>query len=346
MYQPITVSVDGMGGDHAPDIVVEGLTIAARKFSDVRFLLYGDETRLAALLPEDVRGRCEIRHADDVITNEMKPTLALRRRESSMRKAIDAVAEGEAQAVVSAGNTGALMATATIVLKMLPGISRPAIATCFPTMRGQTVMLDLGANVECDADNLVQFAVMGEAYARNVIGLSKPVVGILNVGAEDLKGSTSVRKASEILQDTGLPFEFYGFVEGDDLGKGTVDVIVTDGFTGNISLKTVEGTVRLFVHFLREALSSSWMAKLGYFLVRPALNAFRRRLDPRLYNGAMLVGLNGICVKSHGGTDGLGFANALEVAVNLVRRKFNDRIREDIAYLAAEEPQPTAAAAR
>jgi glycerol-3-phosphate acyltransferase PlsX len=229
---------------------------------------------------------------------------------------------------------------------MLPGISRPAIATCFPTMRGQTVMLDLGANVECDAENLVQFAVMGEAYARNVIGLSKPVVGILNVGAEDLKGSTSVRKASEILQDTGLPFEFHGFVEGDDLGKGTVDVIVTDGFTGNISLKTAEGTVKLFVHYLREALSSSLMAKIGYFLVRPALNAFRRRLDPRLYNGAMLVGLNGICVKSHGGTDGLGFANALEVAVNLVRRKFNDRIREDIAYLATEEPQPTAAAAR
>jgi glycerol-3-phosphate acyltransferase PlsX len=342
----ITVAVDGMGGDNAPEIVVEGLAIAARKFPEVRFLLYGDAPKLEAILDPEIRDRCEIRHAGDVITNEMKPTLALRHRESSMRKAIDAVAEGEAQAIVSAGNTGALMATATIVIKMLPGISRPAIATCFPTLNGQTVMLDLGANIECDAENLVQFAVMGEAYARNVIGLEKPVVGILNVGAEDLKGSASVRKAGEILQNTGLPFKFYGFVEGDDLAKGTVDVIVTDGFTGNIALKTAEGTVKLFVHFLREALTSSWLTKLGALLLRPALNAFRRRLDPRLYNGAMLVGLNGICVKSHGGTDGLGFANALEVSVNLVRHKFNEGIREDIAYLAAEAPEPKAATAR
>jgi glycerol-3-phosphate acyltransferase PlsX len=234
------------------------------------------------------------------------------------------------------------MAMAKFVLKTLPGVTRPAIATSFPTRRGESVMLDLGANVDCDADNLVQFAVMGEAFARNVLGLAQPSVGILNVGAEDMKGHEEVRKAYAVLQETHLPIKFHGFVEGDDIGAGTVDVIVTDGFTGNIALKTAEGTVRLFGHYLKQALSSSLLGRIGAFLARPALNAFKQHIDPRRYNGAMFLGLNGICVKSHGGTDGLGFANAIGVAADLVERDLNVRIKEDMERLMAEHLDDTA----
>ena len=265
-------------------------------------------------------------------------------KNSSMRLAIDAVAKGEAQAIVSAGNTGALMAMATIVIKRLPGINRPAIATSFPTQRGKTVMLDLGANIECDASNLVQFAVMGEVFARNELNLSQPSIGILNVGVEGLKGNEHVRKASTILRESDLPIKFYGFVEGDDLGAGTVDVIVTDGFTGNIALKIIEGTVRLFSQSLKEALRSSLLARLGMLLASPSLGRLRSRFDPRDYNGAILLGLNGICVKSHGSTDARGFANAIQVAVNMVRSDFNERIKEDLGHLISEYTEPQSAA--
>jgi glycerol-3-phosphate acyltransferase PlsX len=248
-----------------------------------------------------------------------------------MRLAIDAVKSGEAAALISAGNTGALMAMATVVLRTLPGIDRPAIAASLPTERSQTVLLDLGANIDCSADNLVQFAVMGEVYARAELGLAQPSIGILNVGAEVLKGNDAVKEASTILQSSDLPISFYGFVEGDDIAKGTVDVIVTDGFTGNVALKTAEGAVAMFIHHLRGALTSSLITKIGTLLVRPALNIVRNKFDPRRYNGAMLVGLNGICIKSHGGTDALGFSNAVNVAVNLVRRDFNEVIKEDLS---------------
>jgi glycerol-3-phosphate acyltransferase PlsX len=250
-----------------------------------------------------------------------------------MRLAIDAVSNGEAAGIVSAGNTGALMAMAKFVLKTLPGIDRPAIASYFPTERGQSIMLDLGANVICDSDNLVQFAVMGEVFARNVLGLAQPTVGLLNVGSEQLKGHESVQLAFNALQSIDLPMKFHGFIEGDDIGRGTVDVIVTDGFTGNIALKTVEGTAKMFGTFLRECFHSSFSSKLGALLAKPALSKFRRRLDPRRYNGAMFLGLNGICVKSHGGTDGIGFANAIEVAVELIRDGLNEVIKEDLAHL-------------
>lgn len=346
MAELITVAVDGMGGDDAPEIVVAGIELALTRHRNVRFLLFGDEVQLAPLLELHRRAQkvCEIRHTDQVVTMDAKPTTALRSgRETSMRLAIDTVASGEAAAVVSAGNTGALMAMATIVIKRLPGIARPAIATCFPTQKGRTVVLDLGANVECDAENLVQFAVMGEVYARNELGLSQPSIGILNVGVEGLKGNDAVRQASSILQNSDLPIQFRGFVEGDDLAAGTVDVMVTDGFSGNIALKIAEGTVRLFANSLREALTSSLLAKIGALFARPALTALRDRYDPRFYNGAMLLGLNGICVKSHGGTDAIGFANAIDVAVNLVAREFNDRIKEDLGRLMAEpEPRQTA----
>jgi len=253
-----------------------------------------------------------------------------------MRLAIDAVKNREASAVVSAGNTGALMAMATVVLRMLPGIDRPAIVTSFPTQNGDCVMLDLGANIECDAKNLVQFAVMGEVFARYELDIEQPSIGILNVGVEGLKGSDSVRKAATILQESNLPIKFYGFVEGDDIGKGTVDVIVTDGFTGNIALKTAEGTAKLITFFLKKYLMGSFISKIGAVIARPALEKFRTHFDPRRYNGAMLVGLNGICVKSHGGTDSLGFAHAIESGVKLIRRNFNDVIKKDLDHLIAE----------
>lgn len=325
-----------MGGDNAPEMVIDGVEMAAKQNPNLRFLLFGDETRISALLNTSPSARAvsEIRHTPDTIGSGDKPAVALRAgRQSSMRLAINAVDDGEADAVISAGNTGALMAMAKFVLKTLPGIDRPAIATYFPTMRGQSVMLDLGANVECDADNLLQFAVMGEVFARNVLGREHPSVGLLNVGAENLKGNRSVRDAAEMLEHTHLPIKFHGFVEGDDIAKGTVDVVVTDGFTGNVALKTAEGMASMFGFFLKDALTSSIFGKIGALIARAQLLRFKKKFDPRAYNGAMFVGLNGICVKSHGGTDGYGFANAIGVGVNLVRNNFNDGIKEDCAQL-------------
>lgn len=336
MSSRLTLSLDAMGGDNAPGMVVDGVGIAIDRLPQVDFLLFGDEKRLKPLLDKKARVRkvCEIRHTEDVVSNDEKAGAALRSgRNSSMRLAINAVGDGEAAGIVSAGNTGALMAMAKFVLKTLPGIDRPAIATYFPTLRGESLMLDLGANVVCDAENLVQFAVMGEVFARNVLGLEQPSVGILNVGSESLKGHESVQLAFNALQNIDLPIKFHGFVEGDDIAKGTVDVIVTDGFTGNIALKTAEGTAQMFGSFLKDSLMSSTLSKLGAMLAKPSLQQFKMKVDPRRYNGAMFLGLNGICVKSHGGTDSLGFANALEVAVELITDGLNDVIKEDLAHL-------------
>lgn len=339
LSKPLTISVDAMGGDNAPNMVVEGINLNLARHPGVRFLLFGREWQLRPLLDRypNVRSVAEIRDTADVVGSGERPSVALRtRRTSSMRKAIDAVGSGEADAIVSAGNTGALMAMAKFVLKTLPGVDRPAIATVFPTRRGRTVMLDLGANVECDENNLVQFAVMGEVFSRKVLGLERPTVAILNIGEEDLKGNVAVKKAAAILQQSDLSFHFDGFVEGSDIGAGTVDVIVTDGFTGNIALKTMEGTSRLFTYYLKTALTSSPMARLGALLARPALRSMRSNIDPRRHDGAMFLGLNGVCVKSHGGTDGLGFSNAVHVAVELVRDKVNEGIKEDFARLNAD----------
>ena len=342
MSDHITVAVDGMGGDSAPEVVIRGIEATCHADSKVKFLLFGNKEKIDPLLSRThyAQELCELIHTDEEVTNDDKPTFALRNRtKSSMRLAIDAVKEHKADAVISAGNTGALMAMATIVLKTLPGISRPAIASSFPTQAGDSVMLDLGANVECDSNNLVQFAVMGEVYARNELGLSQPSVGILNVGVEGLKGNDSVRDAAAILKNSNLPLEFYGFIEGDDIGKGTVDVIVTDGFTGNIALKTAEGTAQMIAYFLKDALKSSILSKAGALLARPAIEKVRSHFDPRRYNGALLLGLNGICVKSHGGTDEVGFAHAIQVGVNLVRRDLNDLIKEDMASVMIEPSQ-------
>jgi phosphate acyltransferase len=348
VIQQITIALDAMGGDRAPDMVIRGAEIARQRLPDVHFLMYGDESQITPILERfsELAKVTTVHHTDEVVTGDCKPSQALRNgRNSSMRLAINAVHGGEADGIVSAGNTGALMAIAKFVLKTHPNISRPAIATFFPTLRGESVMLDLGANVVCDANNLVQFAIMGEVFARAVLGLGQPAIGLLNVGAEELKGHDEVRLAAAILRATKLPIRFHGFIEGNDIGAGTVDVVVTDGFTGNIALKTIEGTARLFSVFLREAFRSSWGAKMGYLLCRGALRKLRLRLDPRRYNGAILLGLNGIVVKSHGGTDAVGFANAIGVAADMIANDYSKTIKDELERLGSEQDLVAQAAA-
>ena len=350
MAEGIVIALDAMGGDHAPEMVVRGAHIALKRFPKVHFQLFGDESRIRPLIARYKRlhGRSSIHHTDEAVSGDAKPSQALRGgRRSSMRLAIDAVADGKADCVVSAGNTGALMAMSKFVFKTVPGIDRPAIASYFPTRRGESVMLDLGANVECDADNLVQFALLGDVFARTVLGLAQPVVGLLNVGSEELKGNDAVREAAARLRDTFSPLSFYGFVEGDDIAAGTVDVVVTDGFTGNVALKTAEGTVKLCVDFFRSAFRYSFLGRVGYLFARGALGKLRERLDPRRYNGAVFLGLQGIAVKSHGGADALGFANAIAVAVDMKANGFLDKIHDELARLhahaaAAEKPHSAA----
>ncbi|MGE0119651.1 MAG: phosphate acyltransferase PlsX [Dongiaceae bacterium] len=346
MTDRVAIALDAMGGDHAPGMVIKGANIARQRFPRAHFLFFGDENRIKPVLRKlpQLAKASSLHHTDLVVTAEDKPSIAVRRRGSSMRMACDAVESGEAAGVVSAGNTGAFMAIAKLVMKTLPGIHRPAIAGYFPTLRGESVMLDLGANVECDATNLVEFAIMGNVFARTVLGVLHPTVGLLNVGSEELKGHEALREASAMLRNTPMPGHFHGFVEGDDIAKGTVDVIVADGFTGNVALKTIEGTAKLYSGFMRETFRSSILARLGYLLARPALNSLRTRVDPRRYNGAIFLGLNGIAVKSHGGTDAVGFANAIGVAVDMALHGAIDKIKEDFAKLTAQ-PQPDLQAA-
>ncbi|MGY8959633.1 MAG: phosphate acyltransferase PlsX [Alphaproteobacteria bacterium] len=346
MTDTLVISLDAMGGDKAPHIVVEGAALARERYPDVRFLMYGDEAQVAPILDLHplLAKVTTIHHTDSMVRNEDKPSTALRSaRDSSMRLAIDAVRDGHAAAVVSAGNTGALMAMAKFVLKTLPGIARPAIAGIIPTARGETAMLDLGANIQCDAENLVQFAVMGEVFARTVLGLERPIIGLLNIGVEDMKGVEAVREAAVTLRETTLPIVFKGFIEGNDITEGTVDVVVTDGFTGNVALKTAEGTASLYSGFLKEAFRSSWMAKLGYLFAKRSMQNLRTRFDPRRYNGAMLLGLNGIVVKSHGGTDEFGFANAIGVAVDMAQHGFIEKMTDDFNALQTDVGLPNEA---
>ena len=334
MAPEIIVALDAMGGDHAPQMVLEGAAIALTRYPQARFILFGIEEQVAPLLARLplLAAASRFVAAETAITGDTKVSVAIRSgRRSSMRLAIDAVVAGEAQCVVSAGNTGALMAMAKVSMKTLPGIDRPAIASFLPTQRGESVMLDLGANIEVDAENLVQFAVMGQIFARTVLGVVNPTVGLLNVGSEDLKGSEVLRQAHSQLRAMRPQLDFHGFIEGDDIPAGTVDVVVTDGFTGNVALKVAEGTAKLFASFLRSALKSSFLARIGYLATRPALERLRSRLDPRRYNGAILLGLQGITVKSHGGSDAVGFANAIGVAIDMKVNGFLEIIRSELA---------------
>jgi glycerol-3-phosphate acyltransferase PlsX len=332
----LTVSIDAMGGDAGPGVVVDAVSRAVVRHPTVRFLLHGDEAQLKALIDKKPKlaPRIAILHAPDRVSMEEKPSVAMRRgRNTSMWHAIESVAKKEADVVVSAGNTGALMAMSMLQLRIIENIDRPAIAALWPTKRGQSVVLDVGANIGTDADQLVDFAVMGQAFARAVLGLERPTLGILNVGAEDVKGNEHVRGAAQILRNTNLPIEFHGFVEGDDISEGTVDVVVTDGFTGNVALKTAEGTAKLVVYFLRNALKRSLLGRIGAVFAIGSLRVLGRKLDPRSSNGGIFLGLNGVVVKSHGGTDALGFASALDMAIDMSRANIIPKIIADRAVL-------------
>ncbi|MBU1347357.1 MAG: phosphate acyltransferase PlsX [Alphaproteobacteria bacterium] len=336
-----------MGGDHGPPVVVAGVRDYIRRHGGegVRFLLHGDETAIVeelakANLTSDV---CDVRHTDKKIGSGEKPAQAMRRgKGSSLWNAIEAVKSGEAGAVVSGGNTGALMAISKLILRMsAPGLERPAIVASWPTLRGVTAVLDVGANIESDAEQLVEFAIMGEAFHAAVHGVDKPSIGILNVGSEDMKGHEEVREAGRILREGGLGLNYRGFVEGDDIAKGTVDVVVTDGFTGNIALKTAEGVARFISALLREALTSSLQAKAGAFIAMPALKAMAGKIDPSAINGGPLLGLNGIVVKSHGGADAKGFGNAIRIAVDLARSDYMKTVGANLGRLDDVLHQPS-----
>jgi len=332
----MTISLDAMGGDYGPDSVIPGAMMALKEKPNLRFALFGDEKRIAPVLQSFPRlaEACEIVHTDHAISSDDKPSTALRMSKgSSLRLAIEAVKDDKAQAVVSAGNTGALMAISKIVLKTVPGIYRPALASVLPNVKDRTVMLDLGANVLVDAETLVQFAVMGCIYAKVNKGIEKPRVGLLNVGTEDTKGPDHVRDAAALLSEIHFPGEYTGFVEGTDITKDTVDVVVCDGYAGNIALKAAEGVGSLSRHFFKKFLSSDPLAILGSLLSYFALKRLKKRIDPRQYNGAVFLGLNGICVKSHGGCDALAFSRAIISAANLAEQGYVTQVTEEITRL-------------
>jgi glycerol-3-phosphate acyltransferase PlsX len=340
------IAIDAMGGDTGPAVMVAGAARAHQRRSDLRFLLFGDEERIRAELKAHaaLAPACEIVHTPDVITAEDKPSQAIRRaKTTSMGRAIAAVKAGDADAAVSAGNTGALMAMAKLALRTMPGIDRPALAALLPTLgENDLVMLDLGANTECDVRNLVQFAVMGAAYARVVLDLERPRVQLLNIGTEELKGTDELKEAAAILRSSHLGMRFDGFIEGDKLSRGDVDVVVTDGFSGNIALKSLEGTARFVVDLLRRAFTSSIRSKFGFLISRPATELLRHHLDPNNHNGAVFLGLNGIVVKSHGSANEKGVANAIRVAARMVREDIARKIVEDLANVAAQPAQAAA----
>lgn len=342
------IAVDAMGGDEGLAVMLAGVAKARRRFEGMRFILVGDEAKIAEGLKNhpNLTANSEVVHAPDVIAGDEKPSQALRRaKTTSMGVAIDLVKQGRAAAAVSSGNTGALMAMAKLSLRTMPGIDRPALAGLMPSLGdNDTVVLDLGANTDCDARNLIQFAVMGAAYARTTLELTSPRVALLNIGTEAQKGTDEIRDAAEALrQATHLPLTFTGFVEGDKLSRGHVDVIVCDGFSGNIALKTAEGTARFVADLLRRAFSSSTRSKIGFLISKPATELLRHHLDPNNHNGAVFLGLNGLVVKSHGGANETGVCNAIAVAAKMVRDDLTRRIAEDLRHFEAQAPADAAA---
>jgi phosphate acyltransferase len=332
---PLTIALDAMGGDNGPETVIGGAALAVVRHPGVRYQLHGDEARIRPILDQHpkLREAASVHPAEITIGMTDKPSQALRRGrgKSGMWHTIEAVRDRTAQAAVSAGNTGALMAMSRFVLKMIPGIERPAIAAMWPTQRGESIVLDVGATVGADARQLIEFAVMGEAMAKCLFGLKDPTVGLLNIGVEEVKGNEAIKEAGKLIRELNLPIRYEGFVEGDDIGKGTVDVVVTEGFTGNVALKTAEGTAKQISTFLKSAMSSSLMSKIGGLLAYGAFSALKERMDPRKHNGGLFLGLNGIVVKSHGGTDALGFATAIDVAIEMVNNDLVGRISRELA---------------
>ncbi|MEA2935727.1 MAG: phosphate acyltransferase [Variibacter sp.] len=336
MPQNIRIALDAMGGDHGASVVIPGAARALERHPGTQFLLFGDESAVGPLLKgaPALDAASRLVHTDVSVRMDEKPSQALRRGrwKSSMWMALEAVRRGEADAVVSAGNTGALMAMARFCLKMIPGIDRPAIAALWPTLRGESIMLDMGASIGGDAHHLVDMSVMGAAMARVLFSLERPSVGLLNIGVEEIKGLEEVREAGRILREADWQnMEYRGFVEASDIGRGTVDVVVTEGFSGNIALKAAEGTARQIAELLRAALSRTWRARLGYLLARPAFEALREKMDPTRSNGGIFLGLNGIVIKSHGGTDAEGFAAAIDIGYDFARYALIEKIRESLS---------------
>lgn len=334
------IAIDAMGGDEGVPVMIAGAALARHRHENFEFLLVGDETQIKSALNKhpNLRAASEILHSDIVVTPDDKVSAALRKaKTSSMGMAINAVKSGHASAAVSAGNTGALMATAKLALRTMPGIDRPALSALLPTLEDtDVVMLDLGANTECEAKNLVQFAVMGAAYSRIIFGFDRPRVRLLNIGTEEMKGTDELRDAAQHLRDaTGLHMDFQGFVEADKINRGECDVVVCDGFTGNIALKSIEGTARFVTDLLRRAFTSSIRSKFGFLVSRPATELLRHHLDPNNHNGAVFMGLNGVVVKSHGSATIKGVANAVEVAARLVEEDITARITQDLARIQA-----------
>jgi glycerol-3-phosphate acyltransferase PlsX len=333
MPQKVRIALDAMGGDYGASVVVPGAEIALDRHPDIEFILFGDRALIDPLMGqcEKLQASARCVHTDVAVRMDDKPSQALRRGrwKSSMWLAIDAVKHEQADVAVSAGNTGALMAMAKFHLRTMAGIERPAIAALWPTIKGESVVLDVGASIGADAQHLVDLAMMGSAMARVLFDLEQPTVGLLNIGVEEVKGLEPVREAGRILRETRLPvLNYAGFVEGDDIGKGSVDVVVTEGFAGNIALKTAEGTARQIGEYLRGAMSRTLRAKLGYFLAREAFQTLREKLDPRKSNGGVFLGLNGIVIKSHGGTDAEGFAAAIDLGYDMVRYDLQAKISE------------------
>lgn len=346
-----TLAIDAMGGDAGAQAVIDGASIARKRGLKCRYIFVGDETQLRPLVEQaGLLSDTEIHHADSTVSMTDKPMHVLRRgRDTSMWKAISLVQSGAAHAVVSGGNTGALMAVARMQLKMIEGVDRPAITALWPSVKGRSVVLDVGANVDADETQLVQFAIMGEAFFRALMDKEKPTVGLLNVGAEDLKGHELIRRAARILREADTEMDFRGFVEGNDISKGTVDVVVTDGFTGNIALKSAEGAARLVGDWVKEALMGTLNAKFGALFMAPGLRKLKDRIDPSSVNGGVFLGVNGIVVKSHGGANARGVSSALNVAANLAKHPFLDDVAKTVSdvmqrRLASEQRDVTAAA--
>jgi glycerol-3-phosphate acyltransferase PlsX len=340
----IRISIDAMGGDIGPAVVIPALQRVAERRNDVRFLVYGREDAVRPELNKfpKLASIVEFVHCEVAVKMDDKPSQALRhgRWKSSMWKAIEAVKNGEADACISAGNTGALMAMSKFCLRTMATIDRPAIAAIWPTLRGESVVLDVGATIGADAHQLIDFAILGAGMARALFGMERPTVGLLNVGVEEIKGQEEVKEAGLLLREPGkMAMDYHGFVEGDDIGKGTVDVVVTEGFAGNIALKTAEGTVRQISSYLRAAMSRTLMARIGYLFARGAFKTLREKLDVRRANGGVFLGLNGIVVKSHGGADDEGFAAAIELGYDMVRNRLLDRIEADLDLFHARYPR-------
>ena len=327
----ITLAVDAMGGDHGPSVTIPASINALSKYDQLHIILVGDKELIQTELQKNkyTNTRLSIQHASEVVEMDESPQSALKnKKDSSMRVAINLIKEEKAQACVSAGNTGALMATARYVLKMLPGIDRPAIASSLPSQKGTTYMLDLGANTDCTAENLLQFAVMGAMLVSSVTGNPKPSIGLLNIGSEDIKGNEVVKQAGELLRRSHL--NFYGNVEGNDIFKGTTDVVVCDGFVGNVALKSAEGIAQLMGRFLTQEFKRNWITKSMAFVSLLVLNQFKKRLDPRRYNGASFLGLKGIVIKSHGGADSYSFFYAIRTAIEESKNNVLENIQKQL----------------